>query len=919
MAKLRQQTDQPLGGAARGLKPTARPRSVPIGATPPSTGENKLIQLARALGPLNQVLRNVSLKTQERLSEEGMVQGALIAEKLGARATMDDLHAELKFRGVKQRKLPWVRIGAETRYGELHARASFKAGFKERFYETLGDNPKTSREDVINEVYQSAYESLTINSKNVDRGFLSAFQQESQLFNRRVDEENIKLRDLFHDNTRRDKTGEIIDIFRNSSDPNKTENFHIEINKHLYGHPLDNPGEGSYSNEMGRGQIAGELSKNLKQYALHLLIKGGKATEENIDEVHDLIELWKDILIGKGRLGDTQVFKDAMLSVYYQIPKDPNTTDDEIFEQANNDREYGRIDAATILNRYGGTITLQQIDYELAGSTESPVRIEATRAHLRKNLTKKTERDVVTAIYNARASLDWEEVIRLVEINEPLGLIEPEFANKQREWANNVKSGAFYASSEELFELETEGFHETNSRGDRTGQFQLGSMFADQSNVQLYFSTFTEPEKRALAKGFTSDYRERLVRLIAKEITVVSEDGVETIREDAKAHIRSILNDLKDTAKADAIAAFDSKIKYDGIKKADDSKTERTLAYANSVENALVIKRGLWNSYGFRELRLILSGFNPLDKDGPNYASNLQALANGMKIRTGTLPGDEKWRLAESFKSYYILVKSYSGFTYKELMEGITNEGIYFNVEDINYKNIPLFINQAALLEAFNNGVTTKEFGEIYMKFYDADKWPNMTPGSFFLDQSAAILQRVQLDREIREQYLPEIRDPKSRSLLLGRTSTSLINRYAQVALTGEPSSRRLLRDALIESQLPQQVREWSPQADNPLRHRWFNRGDVSDRNTEVLNTIIESAKPDAEKDVDISGEQITSDENKKAVVEPNLVREKTVESPKKMTADERMAADREERARRMAEDREERARKLAEDRAERE
>ena len=137
--------------------------------------------------------------------------------------------------------------------------------------------------------------------------------------------------------------------------------------------------------------------------------------------------------------------------------------------------------------------------------------------------------------------------------------------------------------------------------------------------------------------------------------------------------------------------------------------------------------------------------------------------------------------------------------------------------------------------------------------------------------------------------------------------------------MTGEPFSRRLLRDALIESQLPQQVREWSPQADNPLRHRWFNRGDVSDRNTEVLNTIIESAKPDAEKDVDISGEQITSDENKKAVVEPNLVREKTVESPKKMTADERMAADREERARRMAEDREERARKLAEDRAERE
>lgn len=189
------QPRDPLAGAAPRLQPTARPVSIPIGATPPQR-RSPLAELAQAFDGFNAELKGALQDAAIKADADAFTLGELEAQKQDAARRLGELETvakELVDSGhLNKARSPAFKRGYSSRVGRDLARGEFHRALFSRLSEAAKVDDAKAPEAIIAEVRQEVASSLPSGDLYAQEAFDDNANASVAQFIQRATEERLR-------------------------------------------------------------------------------------------------------------------------------------------------------------------------------------------------------------------------------------------------------------------------------------------------------------------------------------------------------------------------------------------------------------------------------------------------------------------------------------------------------------------------------------------------------------------------------------------------------------------------------------------------------------------------------------------------------------------------------------------------------
>lgn len=324
----RKPTPSPLEGAAPGLTPTARPLSIPIGATPVPQ-RSSLRELSDAFAGFNDELRVMLRDASAREERDAMALGELEAQKTQAASRIGEIEATIKQAvdagQVSHVRLPAFERGFRSRVGRDLAQSVFQEKLTQRLPEAMRVEGRTDPERIVADTYAEVSKQLHPDDFFARAAFDDTAQGVIAGFRQRSAEGYTAEFKRAAESRMADEGSEILFQLASAAEDDAPA-LHSSINAHL----------DAIRHELPKSEVNGFFVTKVVVPSLEKLI-----SEEKFGEARNLLDEMERVdVTGKGGLlSQTAVAKTVFSDLRAKIERESRYAEHESFNRLRRDRE----------------------------------------------------------------------------------------------------------------------------------------------------------------------------------------------------------------------------------------------------------------------------------------------------------------------------------------------------------------------------------------------------------------------------------------------------------------------------------------------------------------------------------------------------------------------------------------------------
>lgn len=689
-----------------------------------------LTQLGQALEQMGESVGSILLQRSNELDNKAETLGELKASELGASAKMEEINAALKTLvdegKISRSRLPKAQIGSERRYAAGVAESGVSMLYSKFQDVTKVLNPE-DLDTVINETRAELLNKVPA-SVEAQEAFDNEFTRISKAFRTESVLASQKAHEAFQDDTRRESLDDRLTAIT-SQLPGSSEQAQAVLQ-------LSDLVGNAYKNEMAPQDVAAMVAKDASAFIKDMVSQGD---QENARLAFDAISSID--LTGKGGLlGETSAAREVLAPLRGLIERMPENDFDDTGKQmkkAQDAAEYqmrkdigglladGRgLDASTAQELISAYQEANPSDYVGLSYYKEAIEDAAARSQARASgLSSTREVQAIVSGFNRQLrQFNFDEADQMLK--DLTGVLEPEQLWKMQ--ASLEDSKQFVGIYNSGFEVQAvEAVFGTDP--DAIPRFPS----ADVSDKYYGLSNTEKVRIQNEARHwYAQQYKDAIINTgdaeaAKSERHAIYTDLLPKLQEHAEGLTRAALR-----KKGNQAFNFDVETAVKaGTSAQSVAQTARRFALSEEARNsgkAAVAELG----------KLAKETSEVLIPGGVDITKVFAALAANKKQKQA--------------REAYFNLKAVQGFTPKELKDGKTSEGIYFDAAEVDGMRHPVFESLEQLEKAWNNQEPTEEFKAVAEKSL---RGQNKFPHEFYQAQKVLLKER---DHTM-SQYLREI------------------------------------------------------------------------------------------------------------------------------------------------------------------